>query len=273
MADRLDIVLVNRGFAQSREKAKEVIKEGMIYINNVMQTKPSISVDEDAVIEIRGEVCKYVSRGGYKLEKAIEHFGLNVKDLCCMDIGASTGGFTDCLLKNGAEFVYAVDVGHDQLNESLRDDNRVMSLEGINFRYLTRDIFNELVNSVSDGVKDIALCVCDVSFISLRHILPVAYEFLTENGEMICLIKPQFEAGKEHLNKKGVVKDKKIHVNVIRDIIDFAKEVGFVVRNLTFSPIKGPEGNIEYLLYLSKDISKDGVFVNAANTVSEAFNE
>lgn len=273
MADRLDIVLVNRGFAKSREKAKALIKDEIVYINNIMQTKAALIVDEDADIEIRGEVCKYVSRGGYKLEKALDVFEIDLTDLICMDIGASTGGFTDCMLKRNAKHVFALDVGHDQLDESLKNDSRVTSLEGTNFRYFTRKELSECIDCGSELPCDVVFASCDVSFISLKHILEPAFNILSETGQMVCLIKPQFEAGKEHLNKKGVVKDKKIHIKVIREIVQFAEEVGFSVLGLTYSPIKGPEGNIEYLLYISKDKSKQGVFVNAANTVSEVFDE
>ena len=262
MADRLDIILVNKGLARSREKAKSLIKDGKVYINNIMQTKASQIIDEDVEIEIRGEQDRYVSRGGYKLEKAVNEFGLSLKDLVCMDIGASTGGFTDCMLQNGARLVYAIDVGHDQLHDSLRLDNRVVSMEGVNFRYLEEDELPDKPHFAS----------CDVSFISLTHILPTAYKLLSDDGEMVCLIKPQFEAGKENINKKGVVKDKKIHIKVLREILQFAEDSGFFVRNLTYSPIKGPEGNIEYLMYITKNNKSEGVFVNAANTVSEAFN-
>jgi len=262
VTDRLDIVLVNKGLAKSREKAKALIKDGKVYINNIMQTKASASVDDSIEIEIRGELERYVSRGGYKLEKAVNEFALDLDGLVCIDIGASTGGFTDCMLQNGASLVYAVDVGHDQLDDSLRQDQRVISMEGVNFRYLEEEDIE---------VKP-HFGTCDVSFISLTYILPVAYKILDQKGSMVCLIKPQFEAGKEHINKKGVVKDKKIHVKVLREILQFAQDTGFFVRNLTFSPIKGPEGNIEYLMYITKDSKTDGVFVNAANTVSEAFN-
>ncbi|MDO4188937.1 MAG: TlyA family RNA methyltransferase [Lachnospiraceae bacterium] len=273
MTDRLDIILVNRGFAKSREKAKELIKNGSVYINNIMQTKPANIVDEEADIEIRGEVCQFVSRGGYKLEKAINQFKVNLDRKICLDIGASTGGFTDCMLQNGAKLVYAVDVGHDQLDELLCNDERVISLEGVNFRYLESEEFYNNLEIVA-GVSELArFASCDVSFISLRHIVPVAFDILADDGEMVCLIKPQFEAGKEHLNKKGVVKEKKIHIKVIREIIEFAENTGFFVKGLSYSPIKGPEGNIEYLLYLTKEKLEQGVFVNAANTVSEAFNE
>lgn len=262
MAERLDILLVNLGYAKSREKAKALIKEGKIYVDGIKQSKPSSITEDDANVEIRGEVCRYVSRGGYKLEKAIESFSVDTVDKICLDIGASTGGFTDCLLQHGAKLVYAVDVGHDQLDEGLLEDERVVSLEGVNFRYM---------DSEEIGLVDFACC--DVSFISLKHILPTAYNMLSDNGEMVSLIKPQFEAGREHLNKKGVVKDKKIHVKVIREIVEFAEETGFTVKNLTYSPIKGPEGNIEYLLYITKDKDNKGIFVNAANTVNEAFDE
>lgn len=263
MSERLDILLVNKGYAKSREKAKAVIKDGMVYINDIRQTKPSAMISDDSKIEIKGEVCKFVSRGGYKLEKAIIDFSIDLTGLKCIDIGASTGGFTDCMLKNGADTVYAVDVGHDQLEETLLNDERVVSMEGVNFRYVSADDFDISFDFAG----------CDVSFISLRHILPAAYNILSDKGKMVCLIKPQFEAGKEHLSKKGVVKDKKIHIKIIRELIDFSIEVGFNVLNLTYSPIKGPEGNTEYLLYLTKDNTVKGVFVNAANTVSEAFSE
>lgn len=262
MAERLDIILVNKGLVKSREKAKALIGDGKVYINNIMQTKASRIVEDDCDIEIRGETDRYVSRGGYKLEKAVNEFALKLSDLVCMDIGASTGGFTDCMLQNGAKLVFAIDVGHDQLHESLRNDDRVVSMEGVNFRYLEDDTLSVKPEFAS----------CDVSFISLTHILPVAYKLLSDEGSMVCLIKPQFEAGKEHINKKGVVKDKKIHVKVLREILQFTEDTGFFVRNLTYSPIKGPEGNIEYLMYVTKNREAEGVFVNAANTVSEAFN-
>jgi len=261
MADRLDIVLVNRGFAKSREKAKSLIKDEKVYINNIMQTKPATLIDEDADIVIKGEVERYVSRGGYKLEKAVDSFSIDLRGLNCLDIGASTGGFTDCMLQKGAEFVYALDVGHDQLDEKLKSDKRVKSMEGVNFRYFTAE----------DVDRCIDFAATDVSFISLKHIIPVAYKVLSENGRMVCLVKPQFEAGREHVNKKGVVKDEKIHVRVLREIIKMAEETGFYVKDLTYSPIKGPEGNIEYLIYISKEKMNQGISVNAANTVSEAF--
>lgn len=281
--ERLDVALVNRGLTSSREKAKALIKDGKVYINNIMQTKASTSVDEEAEIEIRGEVERYVSRGGYKLEKAVNEFDIDFTGKTCMDIGASTGGFTDCMLKNGAALVYAIDVGHDQLHESLRNDKRVISMEGVNFRYLEIEDIQEAASEVditwnTSGSKMVditpSIASCDVSFISLKLILPTAYKLLSENGELVCLIKPQFEAGKENLNKKGVVKDKKIHIKVIREILEFAEMVGFSAINLTYSPIKGPEGNTEYLLHLvkSNENIEKGIYVGVANTVNEAFN-
>jgi len=261
VAGRLDAELVNRGLAKSREKAKAYIKDEKVYINNIMATKASNNVTDEDVIEIRGEVEKYVSRGGYKLEKALNEFKINLSGKTCMDIGASTGGFTDCMLQSGSKLVYAVDVGHDQLDPSLMEDERVVSMEGINFRYMEKNDIDSQVDFAS----------ADVSFISLKHILPVAYELLAENGEMVCLVKPQFEAGKEHINKKGVVKDEKIHVKVLREIVEMTESLDFSVKNLTYSPIKGPEGNIEYLMYISKVKGNQGISVNAANTAREAF--
>ena len=263
MAGRLDLELVNRGLAKSREKAKAFIKDEKVYINNIMATKASISVSDSDVLEIRGEVDRYVSRGGYKLEKAVNEFDLSLSGKMCMDIGASTGGFTDCMLKNGASHVYAIDVGHDQLDESLASDSRVTSMEGVNFRYMEKGDIDDLIDFAS----------ADVSFISLKHILTPAYEMLSDTGEMVCLVKPQFEAGKEHINKKGVVKEEKIHVKILRETVEMAESIGFSVKNLTYSPIKGPEGNIEYLLYISKEKGEKGILVNAANTVKEAFTD
>lgn len=273
MADRLDIILVEKGIAKSREKAKALIKDGKVYINNIMQTKASVLTDEDAEIEVRGEIQKYVSRGGYKLEKAISEFALDLSGKVCMDIGASTGGFTDCMLQNGADFVYALDVGHDQLDEALARDERVLSLEGVNFRYFAKDDFDKYTElaGISKSKKKVLFIGCDVSFISLKYILNNAYDILENNGQMVCLIKPQFEAGREHLNKKGVCKDQKIHVKVIREVIDYAEGIGFSINNLSYSPITGPEGNIEYLLHITKESGEKATRVNASNTVNDAF--
>ena len=239
---RIDILLVEKGFFESREKAKASILAGIVYVDNQKVDKAGEDVNEDAVIEVRGNACPYVSRGGLKLEKAVNNFGLILQDKICMDMGASTGGFTDCMLQNGAKKVYAVDVGYGQLDWKLRTDERVICMERTNVRYLTE-------NEVPDKLEFVSI---DVSFISLTKVLPVAYNLTSENGEVVCLIKPQFEAGREQVGKKGVVRDSKVHQEVIEKVINFSKELGFKIKNLSFSPIKGPEGNIEFLLYLSK---------------------
>ncbi len=243
MKERLDVLLVNRGLAPSREKAKTMIMEGNVFVNNNREDKAGSSFPDDCNIEIRGNTLKYVSRGGLKLEKAMTHFGISLEGKICMDIGASTGGFTDCMLQNGASKVYAVDVGYGQFAWKLRQDERVVCMEKTNIRYVTpADI---------DDVLDFASV--DVSFISLTKVLGPARELLKEHGQMVCLIKPQFEAGREKVGKKGVVRDKAVHEEVIEKIISFALENGFSIHNLEFSPIKGPEGNIEYLVYIEKD--------------------
>lgn len=241
--ERIDTLLVEKGFFDSREKAKVSVLEGIIYINEVRVDKPGQMVDVDSNIIVRGDKLPFVSRGGLKLDKAIKVFDINVKDKVCMDIGASTGGFTDCLLQNNAKFVYSIDVGYGQLAWKLRQDERVKCMEKTNFRYVKYEDIGEYVDF---------FCT-DVSFISLEKILPVAYELLKENGSGVCLIKPQFEAGREEVGKKGVVRDKNIHIKVIEKIINFSKELGFNIIGLDFSPIKGPEGNIEFLLYVTKD--------------------
>ena len=239
---RIDVLLVEKGFFESREKAKTSIMAGIVYVDNQKVDKAGEEVKEDAVIEVRGNACPYVSRGGLKLEKAVNNFGLILQDKICMDMGASTGGFTDCMLQNGAKKVYAVDVGYGQLDWKLRTDERVVCMERTNVRYLTE-------NEVTDKLDFVSI---DVSFISLTKVLPVAYNLTSENGEVVCLIKPQFEAGREQVGKKGVVRDAKVHQEVIEKVINFSLELGFKIKNLSFSPIKGPEGNIEFLLYLSK---------------------
>lgn len=243
MKERLDILMVNRGLAKSREKAKSMMKAGNVYVDNKKIEKAGTFFEEDCQIEVRGETLKYVSRGGLKLEKAITHFGIDLTDKVCMDIGASTGGFTDCMLQNGARKVYALDVGHSQLDETLQKDVRVVNMEKTNIRSVTSEQIGEVLDFAS----------VDVSFISLTKILPTARTLLKENGQMVCLIKPQFEAGKENVGKKGVVKDKKVHKAVIQSIIRFSLESGFSVLNLEYSPIKGAEGNIEYLIYIEKE--------------------
>ena len=242
MKKRLDVELVDRGLVQSRERAKVVIMEGLVYVNGQKSDKAGTPVKEDDRIEVRGETLRYVSRGGKKLEKAMQVFPVVLEGCTCMDIGASTGGFTDCMLQNGAVKVYAVDVGYGQLAWSLRTDERVVNLERTNIRYITEEQVPQPVDFIS----------VDVSFISLTLVLPVAHRLRKDGAQMVCLLKPQFEAGKDKVGKKGVVRDPQIHREVIRKVIDCAAELGFWVRGLDFSPIKGPEGNIEYLLFLQK---------------------
>lgn len=242
MKERLDILLVNRGLAPSREKAKAMIMEGNVFVADQREDKAGSAFDVEAKIEIRGNTLKYVSRGGLKLEKAMTHFGVSLEGKICMDIGASTGGFTDCMLQNGASRVYAVDVGYGQFAWKLRQDPRVVCMEKTNIRYVTPEDIGEKIDFAS----------VDVSFISLTKVLGPARELLSENGEMVCLIKPQFEAGREKVGKKGVVRDRTVHEEVIRKVEAFAIEQGFWVWNLEYSPIKGPEGNIEYLVYIKK---------------------
>ncbi len=242
MKKRLDVLVYEKGFAESREKAKAVIMAGQGYVDNQKADKCGTSYDENVSIEVRGSTLKYVSRGGLKLEKAIDNFDLDLKDKTTMDIGASTGGFTDCMLQNGAKKVYSIDVGYGQLAWKLRTDDRVVNLERTNMRKVTRE-------QVPD---DIDFFSVDVSFISLRLILPVARQLMAENAEAVCLIKPQFEAGREKVGKKGVVRDPAVHAEVVQGIYDFVLQNGFDVLNLDFSPIKGPEGNIEYLIHLRK---------------------
>ena len=240
---RLDVAVFEGGYAPSREKAKAIIMAGQVYVNNQKIDKAGTEIKRDDKLEVRGATLKYVSRGGLKLEKAMQCFPIILKDKVCMDVGASTGGFTDCMLQNGAKKVYSIDVGYGQLAWKLRTDERVVNLERTNFRYVTRE-------QVPD---EIDFSSVDVSFISLYHILPVLNSLLANSGEAVCLIKPQFEAGREKVGKKGVVRDPKVHEEVIHKVIDFALENGFSVHNLSYSPIKGPEGNIEYLVYIEKN--------------------
>ncbi len=240
---RLDVAIVERGLAESREKAKALIMAGIVFVNNQKSDKAGNTVKDDDLIEVRGETLKYVSRGGLKLEKAVSSFNLDLNGCICADIGASTGGFTDCMLQNGAVKVYAIDVGYGQLAWKLRTDERVINLERTNFRYVTTEQIPESLDFAS----------VDVSFISLSIILPVMRNFLRDCGRAVCLIKPQFEAGKENVGKKGVVRDKNVHIAVVEKITVLALELGFSLLGLDFSPVKGPEGNIEYLCYLQKD--------------------
>ena len=239
---RLDVALVERGFCESREKAKALIMAGIVYLNNQKSDKAGNTVKPDDVIEVRGETLKYVSRGGLKLEKAMQVFPINLDGSICADIGASTGGFTDCMLQNGASKVYSIDVGYGQLAWKLRTDSRVVNLERTNFRYVTSEQVPQLLDFAS----------VDVSFISLSHILPVMRELLKDGGTAVCLIKPQFEAGKENVGKKGVVREKSVHIAVVEKIINLVIQTKFSLLSLDFSPVKGPEGNIEYLCYIKK---------------------
>ncbi len=251
MKERLDVLLVKQGFAPSREKAKAILMAGIVYVNGQKEDKAGSTFDEEkSKIEVRGKTLAYVSRGGLKLEKALKVFPISLDGKHCLDIGASTGGFTDCMLQNGAEKVYAVDVGHGQLDYKLRTDERVVCMEKSNFRYFTKESLPEQVDFATS----------DVSFISLTKMLAPAYELLKEQGEMVALIKPQFEAGKEKVGKKGVVSDPKVHREVIEKVTAFAKETGFALMGLEYSPIKGPEGNIEFLLYLRKDAAVADAF-------------
>ena len=239
---RLDVLLVEKGLQESRQKAQALIMSGLVYVNNQKVDKPGTQVTEDVNVEIRGSTLRYVSRGGLKLEKAMEAWPIELTDAVCMDVGASTGGFTDCMLQNGAKKVYAVDVGYGQLAWKLRNDERVVCLERTNARYLDHEIIPE--EPVFSSV--------DVSFISLKLILPAISAVLREGGHVVCLVKPQFEAGREKVGKKGVVRDPAVHLEVLENFLIHAKESGFTVLDLTYSPIRGPEGNIEYLGYLEK---------------------
>jgi len=260
MKERLDVLLVNKGLAESREKAKAIIMSGIVYVDNNKEDKAGSTFDVNANIEVRGNTLKYVSRGGLKLEKAMNHFGVTLADKVAMDVGASTGGFTDCMLQNGAIRVYAVDVGHGQLAWKLRNDERVICMEKTNIRYVTPD-------DIADKIEFASI---DVSFISLTKVLPPVKELLTDDGEIVCLIKPQFEAGREKVGKKGVVRDKKVHEEVVDMIVSYARSIGFQTLALSFSPIKGPEGNIEYLLYLTKDSHKENVEFDIKSLVEQS---
>ena len=244
MKERLDVILVKRGLAESREKAKAVLMAGNVFVNGQREDKPGTTFDESKIeqIEVKGSSLKYVSRGGLKLEKAMQQFPITLKEKVCMDIGASTGGFTDCMLHNGASRGLSIDVGHGQLAWKLRQDERVVCMEKTNFRYVTGEEIGEEIDFGS----------VDVSFISLTKILIPARNLLRQAGQMVCLIKPQFEAGRDKVGKKGVVREPQIHEEVIHKVLDYADLIGFCVRGLTFSPVKGPEGNIEYLVWLEK---------------------
>ena len=239
--ERLDLILVQRGLAETRSKAQAIIMSGNVYIANQRLDKAGTMLDPDTPVEVRAETCPYVSRGGLKLEKALREFGVDPAGLVCTDSGASTGGFTDCLLQKGAKKVYAIDVGYGQLAWKLREDPRVVCMERTNIRYVKPEDIGEPVD----------LSVVDVSFISLRIVLPAIRALLSEKGQVVCLIKPQFEAGREKVGKKGVVRDPSVHLEVLEQFSALADELGFTIRSMTFSPVKGPEGNIEFLAHLS----------------------
>lgn len=262
MKERLDVLLVGRNLAESREKAKAIIMSGIVYVDGQKEDKAGTAFEDTVNIEVRGATLKYVSRGGLKLEKAMIHFGVTLEGKVCMDVGSSTGGFTDCMLQNGAVKVYAVDVGHGQLAWKLRNDERVVCMEKTNIRYVTPE-------DIADKIEFSSI---DVSFISLTKVLGPVKQLLKEDGQIVCLIKPQFEAGREKVGKKGVVREKSTHLEVIEAVIHYAVSIGFEILNLEFSPIKGPEGNIEYLLYLQNHES--GIFeaipVDAKAVVEEA---
>lgn len=260
MKERLDVMLVNRGLAASREKAKAIIMSGIVFVDGQREDKAGSMFDDKVQLEIKGSTLKYVSRGGLKLEKAMQQFDVTLQGRVCMDIGSSTGGFTDCMLQNGAVKVYAVDVGHGQLDWKLRQDERVVCMEKTNIRYLTPDQIDEPPSFAS----------IDVSFISLTKVLEPAKQLLTEQGEIVCLIKPQFEAGRDKVGKKGVVRDPEVHREVIHMVMEYAASIGFVLCNLEYSPIKGPEGNIEYLLHLSKDSTRTQGILSVEDVVQES---
>ena len=255
MKERLDVLLVKKGFYPSRERAKASIMAGIVYVDGQKSDKAGNLVPEDAEIIVKENICPYVSRGGLKLEKSMKLWPIDLKERVCMDIGASTGGFTDCMLQNGARKVYAVDVGYGQLDYKLRIDPRVINMEKCNIRYLDLELIEDPVDFIS----------IDVSFISLKLVFPVAAKLLEQTGgSLVCLVKPQFEAGREQVGKKGIVRDRKVHEEVLANVIRYARDSGLAPRGLTFSPVTGAKGNIEYLLYLSKAPS------DAEATVTEA---
>jgi len=260
---RLDVLLVERGLQESRQKAQATIMSGLVFVDGQRVDKAGTAVSPEASVEIRGHALRYVSRGGLKLEKAMTNFGLTLEGKTCADIGASTGGFTDCMLQNGAQKVYAVDVGYGQLDWKLRTDPRVVCMERTNARYLTREQIPDPLDFAS----------IDVSFISLKLIFPALFQLLKEDGHIACLIKPQFEAGREKVGKKGVVRDPAVHLEVLENFMVHAKESNFTVLGITYSPIRGPEGNIEYLGYLKKGLSEEQREMDLAAVVNASHGE
>ena len=262
MKERLDVLLVKKNLAESREKAKAVIMAGIVYVDDQKEDKAGSMFEETAKIEVRGSTLKYVSRGGLKLEKAMTHFGVTLDQKICIEVGASTGGFTDCMLQNGAVKVYSVDVGHGQLAWKLRNDPRVVCMEKTNIRYVTPE-------EIPDKIQFVSI---DVSFISLTKVLGPVKALMEPDGQVVCLIKPQFEAGREKVGKKGVVRERSVHLEVIRMVAAFAGSIGFEALHLEFSPIKGPEGNIEYLLHLRNDAGGN-VYENSSIDAEEIVNQ
>ena len=249
MKERLDVILVNNGLASSRDNAKRTIMAGLVTVDGIVETKSGQKFDVDSEFKVKDKLLKYVSRGGLKLEKAIQSFNIKLNGCYAVDMGASTGGFTDCMLMNGALKVYALDVGYGQLDYKLRVDPRVINMEKTNIRYLDTTLIEEPIDFIS----------IDVSFISLRHMFPVASKILKDTGAIMCLIKPQFEAGREQVGKKGIVRDSKVHVEVIENVIGYATDNGLYPHGLDYSPVKGTKGNIEYLLYLRKTESSEKI--------------
>ncbi|SHJ65246.1 TlyA family RNA methyltransferase [Tepidibacter formicigenes] len=265
MKKRADLLLVEQGYFESRERARKAIMAGLVFIDGQRCDKPGTNVKEDCKIQVKGNPIPYVSRGGLKLEKSMKKFNIDLKDKVCLDIGASTGGFTDCMLQNKAKKVFSIDVGYGQLAWKLRQDDRVVCMERTNIRHVNFEDIGEYADFAS----------IDVSFISLKLVLPKAKELLNNDGEIVALIKPQFEAGREKVGKKGVVREKETHIEVIEKIVNFAVEIGFEVLNLDYSPIKGPEGNIEYLLYIRKNeninnISNEDYKTNISEVVNNS---
>ena len=260
MKERLDVLLVNNGLAESREKAKRTIMAGLVTVDGRLEDKPGSRFDIDAYVQVAGKECPYVSRGGLKLQKAIEDWGVSCENAVCVDMGASTGGFTDCMLQHGAVKVYAIDVGYGQLDYKLRTDPRVVNMEKTNIRYLDTDLIEEPVDLIS----------IDVSFISVSHMFPVASKILAQGGKILCLVKPQFEAGREQVGKGGIVREPSVHEEVIRKVIGYAEENGLYPVELTFSPIKGTKGNIEYLLLLSNKKCDNNIGVREVVAASHA---
>lgn len=261
--ERLDVLLVNRGLAPSREKAKAIIMSGNVFVDNQREDKAGQQFDPKVDIVVKGGEMKYVSRGGYKLEKAMEQFPIDLQGKVCMDVGSSTGGFTDCMLQNGAFSVYAIDVGTNQLAWKLRQDERVVCMEKTNIRYVTPEDIPHLAQFVS----------IDVAFISLTKVLPAVINLMEDEAQIVCLIKPQFEAGREKVGKKGVVRDASVHLEVVERIVTFAMDMGFHVMGLTYSPIRGPEGNIEYLLYAKKSMESNTFDLEQCKEVVKLANE